>query len=182
MKMAICSAMAIAVAAGVAHADVFPGNSFPILDETVNTGTATVSGMGAVTSVTLSITMHHTWASDLMFVLTAPGGTQVIFATNPAGGGYTFSGTYVIDDAGAESFQTPTLSGGFVETGTYSPQNPFSAFNGIDPNGVWTLDIHDQYFFDEGDVSSWSISVVPAPGAAAVLGLAGLGAMKRRRR
>lgn len=49
--------------------------------------------------------------------------------------------------------------------------------------GVWTLRIYDWASGDTGSLGGWSIDVthVPAPGALALLGLAGLVSGRRRR-
>ena len=50
-----------------------------------------------------------------------------------------------------------------------------STFDGIDKSGVWTLEIGDYAADDTGTLGSWNIVMnnIPAPGALALLGLAG---------
>jgi len=44
-----------------------------------------------------------------------------------------------------------------VNNGTYKPLSPLSAFDGENPNGIWTLVITDNYPEDGGSLNAWSI-------------------------
>jgi hypothetical protein len=61
-----------------------------------------------------------------------------------------------------------------------------AAFAGITSAGTWRLTIEDTFpFADDGSLGKWFIQltgpVVPAPGAIALLGAAGLLGSRRRR-
>ena len=60
-----------------------------------------------------------------------------------------------------------------------------SSFNGLDPNGSWTLFLADMSGGDQSTLASWSleISIVPEPTTVAlmVFGVAGLGVWVSRR-
>jgi hypothetical protein len=61
-----------------------------------------------------------------------------------------------------------------------------SVFNGMDPNGTWTLRIVDGAAGDTGTLGSWSAAgtyaAVPEPATMAVLGLGAAALLRRRRR
>ncbi len=42
-------------------------------------------------------------------------------------------------------------------TGTFSPSNPLSVFNGKPSNGTWTLSAYDNANVDTGSIVSWSV-------------------------
>ena len=49
-------------------------------------------------------------------------------------------------------------SGNYYKAGTYNSVNPFSAFDGAELNGVWTIKIIDHLAQDDGTLFSWSLS------------------------
>jgi hypothetical protein len=97
-----------------------------------------------------------------------------------AGNSYSFS------DSGI-AWNTGTV----IPSGDYAPirspfapaqsVNSFGGLNGTD--GAWTLTIGDGAALDTGSLGGWSLIVkpVPTPGAAALLGLAGVAGLRRRR-
>ena len=196
--------LAVAGLASVASAQTFPGVGVgAIPDNTGSTGggldiTFAVSGTSvgnSLDNVTLSLT--HTWAGDIVAVLTAPNGdnVQVLgrLGSTTAGGvgssGDFTGGPYVMTEGG-----TAMPTSGNVAAGTYArfSVNPavgapatdadtYSVFTGDDLNGTWHLFVSDWAGSDTGSVSAASITIVPAPGALALLGLGGLAAARRRR-
>jgi len=56
-----------------------------------------------------------------------------------------------------------------------------ASFNGLDANGTWTLFVADTSLNGEGVLVEWGINVVPEPSAIALLALAGLLQITRRR-
>lgn len=154
--------------------------------------------------------LQHAWLGDLVVTLThVESGTSVsLFGTVGGGlfgssaamnGFYTFNdGVYnpaipaqgnlwqAADDAEAGS---GVVAGGFYyATNNASPAyvSMNAAFAGITSAGTWRLTIEDTFpSFDDGVLAKWTISltgdVVPAPGAVALLGLAGLAGSRRRR-
>lgn len=118
-----------------------------------------------------TVGVDHTWVGDLTFKLKSPANTSVTFINRPGGssnGGNNFCQTLLDDQGGFPSIGIITAAGA-PYTGSFSPQAPFSAFNGEAANGVWTLNVSDNAAVDTGSVRAFSLFVsgwacnAPAP-------------------
>ena len=166
----------------------------------VLTLTGTVVGGGTVADLGVSIDMAHTWAGDLEMTITSPMGTSVTLVnqvgdTTPAPGGSGFgdssgmSGNYTFRDGGADfwaaaaaaGFGTDVAPGTYAASGANNAASALSALNGESADGTWTLTVSDWGGGDTGSIGGWSLLNVPTPGTAAVLGLAGLAGLRRRK-
>lgn len=174
----------------------------------LNAGNIVVSGQSAnIGSISVDLTnLTHTWVGDLIATVTytpsvgSPISTTLMSRlgsttatgvgdSSNLGGNYTFSDSgsdlwaLMTNAANGSSFVAP--SGNYRATGALSstPISLNSVFGGVDGNGTWSLSISDNAGGDTGALGSWSITIVPvpAPGAAALLGLGGLVAARRRR-
>jgi len=154
------------------------------------------------------VNFQHDWLGDLVVTLShvESGRTATLFSG--VGGGIfgspaQLNGTYVFTDAArnpgdpaqadfwaaAAAAGTGTVPGGFyfptaAGSGNFVSMN--AAFAGITSAGTWRLTIEDTFpFADDGSLGKWFIQltgpVVPAPGAIALLGAAGLLGSRRRR-
>lgn len=122
--------------------------------------TLTVSGFtGVLTDVNATLNLTHTFDSDLIVKLKSPAGTEVTLINRVGNDGDNFSNTTLDDDF---SFN-PIGSGSAPFSSTFSPSSPLSAFNGENPNGVWTLTITDNASNDTGTLNSWSLKLTPTP-------------------
>lgn len=126
------------------------------------TGTAT-STVNNITNVTLDLEISHTWNGDLIVSLTSPEGTTVVLVDRPGrtttGFGCNEDGMQItLDDASGESIED--CFGAEPVTGTFAPNNPFSTFNGENPNGIWTLNISDNAGGDTGDLIAATINIM----------------------
>ncbi len=145
----------------------------------------------------------HTWAGDLQVLLFHEDtGTTVdlmnrigIIGGSGFGDSSNFNGTYEFGDSfGGDIWAAAAAlnTSGIIPSGQYFPcstdGNPsfLNAFHGEDSFGTWTLRITDFQSSDAGSLGCWGLTLVtrdvPAPGAVALLGLAGLCASRRRRR
>ena len=140
--------------------------------------------------------LAHTWVGDLSMTLTGPGaGNSFNFFFRPGqttptsvgqNGDFLAGNSYSFSDAGM-AWNTGTT----IPSGDYAPiRSPFapaqaiSSFGGLNgSDGAWTLTIGDGAGLDTGSLNGWSLIVkpVPTPGAAALLGLAGVAGLRRRR-
>lgn len=138
--------------------------------------------------ITLDIT--HSFVGDLLVTLEHNGTTATVFDRPgfPAGlfgNGDNLDGIYVFEDFQPQLPEDAGAPGGVLTPGTYGTSGPDFLFNfdGTMKAGTWTLTITDNAGGDTGMLRGWSITMnnVPAPGAAALLGLGGLLAARRRR-
>lgn len=120
---------------------------------------------GPVTDVNVTLVANHTWVGDLDFRLIHEGVTRVLI-DNPGIPASTFgcSGdnlNVVLDDEGA---------GGPVEnvcnvappaiSGTRTPNQALSGFDGQNAAGAWSLVIDDSFAGgDNGTLTQWCVSI-----------------------
>ena len=140
----------------------------------------TVSGLsGTVTYVTVTLTgLTHTYPRDLEILLVSPTTDRNLIIMSDVGGDNpgVSDVNLTFDDAAADSVplgSTPT-SGTYKPT-TYDPSSDYfyppapapstyttlaDAFNGIAPNGVWSLYVVDDSVQDSGSLSGgWSLTI-----------------------
>lgn len=154
----------------------------------------------AVESITFT-NLTHTWIGDLQIVLTNADGQRYNVHVRPGSTGPTvgwsdnYAGNYTFADGGAaipggigslNNIASGTYAWGFGSNlwtnGNLGVNN--SSANAISGSaGVWTVTFYDWAGGDTGNLGSFTLNVleVPAPGAAAVLGMAGLVGLRRRR-
>ncbi|MFO0385781.1 MAG: GEVED domain-containing protein, partial [Flavobacteriales bacterium] len=153
-------------AAGGAITIPSSGNSTPY-PSTVN-----VSGLaGTLTSITVTLTnFSHSWPSDVDVALFGPTGAHSILFTDAIGGSGGIAGRTYTFQTGATALPTT----GFPVSGTYGVVNGnaysgtgtpsavsnanLAIFNGTNPNGTWSLYVHDDFSFSGGSIGSWSIT------------------------
>ena len=140
----------------------------------------------ALSKVTVSLFVTHTYDSDLLLELISPDGTSSMLSANNGSFGNNY-GTACAPDSARTTFDdaalTPITSGTAPFVGTFQPQTPLSVFIGkadTNVNGAWRLRAVDQMFIDSGTVQCWSLSLEPAqcvdgggecPGADLALGM-----------
>ena len=104
---------------------------------------------------------------EIQLFLKSPTGTlaQMVFLDDLSGQAPGATATWNFQD----SFSPATLNGATsLQSGNYKSTEPFSLFNGEDPNGTWTLIYEDTTPGDPLSINSWSIAVTdetgPGPG------------------
>lgn len=110
-----------------------------------------------------TVGLNHSFVGDLKFKLTSPQGTTVEIMS--AGGGdvnCAVNNIYqmTLDDQATSAQTCP--SGGTNSgplTGSFTPSNPLSAFNGQNPNGTWTLNVIDTAAADTGSIRAYSLII-----------------------
>ncbi len=124
-----------------------------IPDEQTTLSTLTLSGYtGTISDLNVNINLTHTWDSDLDITLIAPDGTRVELTSDNGIGEEDFTNT-TFDDEATQSI----VSGSAPFTGTFRPEGNLSDFDGKDLNGIWTLEIVDDYEDDVGVLDNWSL-------------------------
>jgi hypothetical protein len=143
-----------------------------------------VSGLtGTVNKVTVNLTgLNHVFPEDVGMLLVSPGGQKFVIMDGVIGGTPWVNINYTLDDAAATNIPKP----GTPVSGTFKPTSYFagdvfpppapggpnlepatagsatfaSAFNGINPNGTWSLYVFDFASGDAGSVSGgWGLSI-----------------------
>jgi hypothetical protein len=144
-----------------------------------------VSGLGTpVTDVNATISGYsHGYPNDVRMLLVGPQG-QTADLMDEAGGSSPVSDlTITFDDAATDPVPDPAVSGTFKPTQAAlgctltiaddfpapAPAHPYGAdlagFNGVDPNGTWSLYVVDDANEDSGSISGgWSLDIA-APAA-----------------
>lgn len=135
-----------------------------------------ISGMnGLVTKVTVSIVgLTHFFPVDVLMILRAPTGETCRILAN-CGNAPCTNVNLVFDDAagGALSAAAPIIAGtykpsgvGFTNLPAPGPQPPIgltlAVFNGIVPNGSWSLWVADDSFGSDGSIDSWDLTITAA--------------------
>ncbi len=139
-------------------AGTFPSTDVPkpITDFSTVTSTLTVSGVGAIFDVDVTLDITHTFDSDLEVFLISPGGTRVELFSDVGDWGEDFTDTTLDDEAAM-----PITSAAAPFTGRFRPVGALAALDGEDADGLWTLEIYDAWAGDEGTLNSWSLALNP---------------------
>ncbi len=114
---------------------------------------------GAVSDVNVTVNITHTFDGDITLSLVGPNGAAVTLAAKRGSSGDNYAGT-VFDDAAA----TPISSGAAPFAGTFRPESPLSAFNGIPANGTWGLKVVDSASNDAGTITGWTLQLTAGSG------------------
>lgn len=129
-------------------------------------GTSCSTAIGSTT-----VGIDHTFVNDLEITLISPSGTEVKLIDNTDGSGNNFCQTLLDDESGGASIQS-VITANAPFTGSFTPANALSAFDGEDPNGTWMLRVQDFFSADTGNIRAFSLIITPAQcsGVAAVVG------------
>lgn len=116
-----------------------------------------------LTDVKVSMHAQHTNNADMEIFLVGPDGTRIELTTDSGSSGDDFGtgcraadGRVTFDDAAASS----TLPSTGPVVGSFKPEDPLKleVFDGIDPNGTWTLEVADDSITSNfGTVKCWSL-------------------------
>jgi hypothetical protein len=162
----------------------FTNGSTISIDDNANAtpfpSTIIVSGMsGTVTKAVITLReLTHSYPSDVDALLVAPAGTaSAMFMSDGGDGSRVRNITLTFDDAAAIALpENAELTSGVFRPADYDPGESFtapapagpyvsalSAFNGVNPNGAWSLYIADDAGMDSGDVGlGWSLTLTTA--------------------
>jgi subtilisin-like proprotein convertase family protein len=113
-----------------------------------------VASTGTVLDVNVTLSITHTWDGDLNLRLIGPNGTVVPLSSRRGSSGDNFTGTTFDDSA-----TTPIASGTAPFSGSFKPESPLAALNGIAANGTWKLEVNDAASGDTGSLTAWSIQL-----------------------
>ncbi len=131
-----------------------------------------IDGSSCSTTIgSTTVGIDHTFVNDLEITLISPSGTQVKLIDNTDGSGNNFCQTLLDDESGGASIQS-VVTANAPFTGSFTPANPLSAFDGENPNGTWMLQVQDFFSGDIGNIRAFSLIITPAQcsGVAAFVG------------
>ncbi|MGP1309846.1 MAG: proprotein convertase P-domain-containing protein [Phycisphaerales bacterium] len=197
MSKFIAASAGLALAAGALAGNSYNGTGGAIADAVGTVPTTTsfdivVGDSFTVADASVELNISHTWVGDLSVTL-SNGSNSINLFNRPGFTGTGFGdnsnlgGAYLFADGGADFAAAAAAAIGtdaIVAPGTYAANGSFaSTFGGGGSAGTWTLSITDNAGGDIGNLSGWTLNLVPVPtpGAAALLGLAGVAGLRRRR-
>jgi len=111
----------------------------------------TVAGPGTVGSVTVFLSLDHTFISDVVARVTAPNGQTRRLLENNGGGENAL--TFFDDSFGTMA----TDLSYFAPWGYLRPIDTFGNFGGSTVGGTWTLKVFDDVANDSGVVKGWGL-------------------------
>lgn len=132
------------------------GNTVANVSRTFN-----VTGVANVTDVNFGLIANHTWRGDMRVTLTPPASTGVgpivLVTSDTSNAGNVDDYNIELDDEGPVDVNAGTTGSGGPHNVTFSPyqfsvrpDGNLSGFDGINPNGIWRLDICDDFAGENG--------------------------------
>ncbi|MFZ2725311.1 MAG: proprotein convertase P-domain-containing protein [Methylococcaceae bacterium] len=106
-----------------------------------------------VLDVNVQLDITHEYDSDVEIHL-VHNATDVLLAKGVGNLGQNFSNTN-FDDEATESISSASAP----FSGSYKPQTVLTAFDDLDPTGLWQLKVSDNEFFSTGQLNSWELTV-----------------------
>ncbi|MEM9166710.1 MAG: hypothetical protein AAGB48_06765 [Planctomycetota bacterium] len=182
-------AAALAGSAGLASAQSF---SFNADIENFGDPAANVFSVDfnlpAIDSIdSIEIELAHSWSNDLDLVLTGPGG-EIFDITSDNGVSVNLGdGGSLLTGVALYTFVEAAGNGSWADFGfdVDAPGGTYDAetwVSGPFGGGLWNITLDDDANGDDGAVGRVTINyTIPAPASAALLGLGGLAAARRRR-
>ena len=136
---------------------VFESTDVPksLLDNATSYSSVGVTDMPSyLTDINVTLDVTHDWTWDMHVYLYNPTGHRVELFFRVGNGSDGFYGTVLDDQAGAS-----IRLGDPCYVGTYRPEGFLGEFTGVNPNGLWLLQVRDAYSGDEGTLNSWSLEI-----------------------
>lgn len=133
----------------------------PIADATARRSTITnipidIADSRTIASMSVELSVNHTYVSDLRVRLISPTGTAVTLVNRR--GGSSDNMRLTLSDSASSSIAS--VSG--VLTGTFRAEQALSAFAGQNTKGRWTIEITDFATADSGTLNSAKLIVTPS--------------------
>ena len=145
-------------------ATVSDSPALPITDNSpagVST-TITVADDFDITDLNVNLDITHTWVGDVIVTLQSPAGTTAVIVDRMGftGTGFGCSSNdllITLDDEAASAIEDECQPGPPAASGSFTPNNPLSAFDGQSTMGDWTLTVSDNAGGDTGTLNAWGI-------------------------
>ncbi len=131
------------------------GLGLPIWDSTSVSHTLNMPQSYVLQDVDIGLQITHTFVGDLVIEVEHLG-TTVTLVDRPSGCSED-NYNIILDDEGSGGAIQAQCSPDLSSPPNYTPNNPLSAFDGMDSAGDWTIIVHDQVPFDTGTLDGWSV-------------------------
>lgn len=122
---------------------------------------------GTITDANLTVTITHTWDSDIALTLASPSIAAQTLWANCGGSGDNMTNTVIDNDAAGLAncaFAGAPFTGSFQPTSAgAAASGSMNAFDGSASGGVWTLNVADDSSICTGTLNSWSLTLDGAP-------------------
>lgn len=144
-----------------------------------------VAGLSSVTDVNVTLGgFSHTFPQDVSILLVSPTGQGVVLMSRAGGSAPVSNVRLVFDDSAATALpSTGTFGDGAYRPADYksvdffsgAPAGPYakvlSAFNGLSPNGTWSLYVQDDAAQDAGAINQgWALNITTSSGKTVFVG------------
>jgi len=131
------------------------------IDNTLPAATAEATAAGLVGTIgsgvfvdNMTFDLTHTFDGDLDITLISPMGTSLDIALGNGGAGDDFTGTIIMDGNPSITTGAAPFTGTFeAEGGTFA-----AVFAGENPNGIWMLNVVDNFAGDNGTLLTFGIT------------------------
>ncbi|MDI1256314.1 MAG: M12 family metallo-peptidase [Flavobacterium sp.] len=148
---------------GVTNCQVYNATNVPITipatDVATVSSTMNIDNAFDIQKITVTLDISHTWVTDIAVKLISPLGTEIPLFSHQCGDADDVSATFSDSGAQLSCGGTPVISG------IIAPEIPLATLAGEPSNGVWTLEVFDEFPEDGGSINSWSLNIcntVPA--------------------
>jgi subtilisin-like proprotein convertase family protein len=121
------------------------------------------SGAGTISDLDLFLDVTHGYVGDLIVTLeNAIAGKSVEVINEPGypASEYGCTGADInatLDDEGSSPVEDACNTSGTAISGTFTPDNPLSAFDGLAFDGTWKLTVADPYTEYSGNLVKWCL-------------------------
>ena len=107
---------------------------------------------GTITDLNVRLSITHPRISDMEVRLVNQNGTRVPLVSRVGGTGANFNSTQLDDEA-----VIAVEDGSAPFNGSFRPQSPLSAFDGLPAAGTWRLEVDDMEAGEVGTITAWSL-------------------------
>ena len=108
-----------------------------------------------IEAMAVTVGLTHTWSSDLTATLVSPSGRRAVLFSGIGNADDDFAPTTTFRDDAAVSINDAVMP----FTGTFRPTESLAGLLDADPNGVWTLEVVDDFRFDGGGLTEFSLEI-----------------------
>ncbi|QIE59017.1 HYR domain-containing protein [Rasiella rasia] len=149
--------------ATTATASATPGLTIDATSPVVSS-TISVTDEFDITDLNVDLDIPHAWVGDLIVELTGPDGTSVVIVDQPGVPASAFgcAGADILatmDDEATDPVEDECDAGVPTINGSFIPNNPLAAFDGLSTVGDWTLTVTDTFpAGDDGVLAAWGIT------------------------